>query len=324
MLYSSEIIATGSYLPKKILTNFDLEKIIDTTDEWITKRTGISQRHIAAENEYTSDMMKEATLSCLSKSNIKPEDIDLIICATATPDLTIPSVSSILHSKLGIKKHIPAFDLQAACSGFVYALTVADSMIKNCGYDHVLVCGGDKMSSLIDWTDRSTAVLFGDGAGAVILKRSKYISSDQSRIIDSKLYGDGKLSDIFHTTGGSGSTNTAGNIKMKGPELFRYAVDFMSTSIHDMLSKHSLTPDDIKMIVPHQANYRILQAVAEKTGISYDKFAITISHHANTSAASIPIALDQMISEGKIKKGDILLFESMAAGLTWGVNLLKL
>lgn len=315
---NAKIIGVGSYLPDKVLTNFDLEKMVDTTDEWITQRTGIHERHIAAEGQSTSDMAVEAVKRALANAQISAADIDMIICATTTPDLTFPSTACIIQNKLGLDKPIIAFDIQAVCSGFVYALSIANDMMRGGKIKHAVIIGADKMSSLIDWQDRSTCVLFGDGAGAVVLQ-----ATEETGIIDTEIKANGTYSDILKTTGGTSTTATAGNILMDGRGVFKHAVEKMTSSIREITARNNMTLDDIALIVPHQANYRILSLVAEKLGISDDKFMLTIGEHANTSSASIPLALDVALKQGKINKGDNIILEALGGGLTWGAVLVR-
>ncbi|MBR1429255.1 MAG: ketoacyl-ACP synthase III [Rickettsiales bacterium] len=315
---NAKIIGVGSYLPDKVLTNFDLEKLVDTTDEWITQRTGIHERHIAAENQTVSDMALEAVKRALVNAQISTTDIDMIICATTTPDLTFPSTACLIQNKLGLDKPIIAFDIQAVCSGFVYALTIANDMMRGGKIRHAVIIGADKMSSLIDWKDRSTCVLFGDGAGAVILK-----ATEETGVIDAEIKANGTYSDILKTTGGTSTTAAAGNILMDGRGVFKHAVEKMTLSIKEITARNSMTLDDIALIVPHQANYRILSLVAEKLNIPDDKFMLTIGEHANTSSASIPLALDVALKQGKINKGDSIILEALGGGLTWGAVLIR-
>ena len=333
-----KIIGTGEYLPDKIVSNFDLEKIVDTSNEWITKRTGIHNRHIASKNQFTSDLAIEAIKDAVKNANISINDIDMIICATTTPDLTFPSTACIIQKKLGIKKTIIAFDIQAVCSGFIYALSVGNDMMKcRNNIKNAIIVGSEKMSSIIDWSDRSTCVLFGDGAGAVVLN-SNSNEDNSSFIIDTDIHADGNFYDILYTSGGVSNENnnklqdfegnivnrTAGVIKMDGKNVFQHAVEKMVSSINDILNKNNYTIDDIKLIIPHQANYRILSLVGKKLGISDDKFMLTIDKHANTSSASIPLALNVALREGRAKKGDLVILEALGAGLTWGSVLVRL
>lgn len=316
---TSKIIGVGGYLPDKIITNFDLEKIVDTTDEWIKTRTGITKRHIA-ENQTTSDLAIEAIKDAINNANIDKNDIDLIICATTTPDLTFPSTACIIQNKLGIEKNIIAFDIQAVCCGFVYALSIANDIIKSGKIKTAIVVGAEKMSSLIDWKDRTTCVLFGDGAGAIVLQST---NEENTGIIDTELYANGNYIDMLKTSGGTSTNKVAGNILMDGKAVFKHAVEKMSSSIQTIVKNNNLTLEDIDFIIPHQANYRILSMVAEKLNIPNEKFIITIDKHANTSSASIPLALNEAIKQNKIKKGDLLIFEALGAGFTWGSVLVR-
>jgi 3-oxoacyl-[acyl-carrier-protein] synthase III len=318
-IFNSQIISSGSYLPQKIVTNFDLEKTIDTANEWIVERTGINQRHIAAENELTSDIGFFAAKKALEKAGLKPEDVDLIVLATTTPDLTFPSTATIIQAKLGAKNAF-AFDVQAVCSGFVYALNIADNFIKVGQAKNALVIGADILSRIVDWSDRNTCVLFGDGAGAVVLQA---VESKDVGIIAANLYSDGTLSSILNTSGGVSSSQTSGFIQMQGKEVFKHAVDKMAKSVVDVLAKVGLQTSDIDWLIPHQANSRILASVAKKLNVAEEKVVMTVASHANTSAASIPLALDSVLQKGQIKKGDIVVFEALGGGLTWGAVVVR-
>lgn len=313
-IFNSQIISSGSYLPEKIVTNFDLEKTTDTTNEWIVERTGINQRHIAGENELTSDLGFFAAKNALINAGLEALDIDLIILATTTPDLTFPSSATTIQAKLGAKNAF-AFDVQAVCSGFVYALNVADNFIKAGQIKNALVIGADILSRIVDWSDRNTCVLFGDGAGAVVLQS---VEDKNIGILASGLYSDGSLNSILNTSGGVSSSKTSGFIQMQGKEVFKHAVDKMTKSVIDVLAKVNLQPKDIDWLIPHQANARILSAVAKKLDLEEEKVIMTVAQHANTSAASIPLALDFALKNNKIKKGDLIVFEALGAGLTWG------
>lgn len=315
---ASKIIGCGAYLPERIVTNFDLEKLVDTSDEWIHSRTGISQRHIARDDEFTSHLAFAAAKNAIADANIQISDIDLIMVATNTPDNSFPSVANKLQSLLGAGQ-IPSFDLQAICSGFLYGLQLADSLIASNKYRTILFVCADKMTSLLDWTDRSTCVLFGDGAGAVILQHSK----SNSRIIDSKIYSDGSYYDILYTDGGVSTTGKSGKIKMNGKEVFRNAVEKMASSITEILLHNNIELKDIDHVVPHQANIRIITNIAERLNIDQNKIVATINKHGNCSAASIPIALSELKSSGKIKSNDLIIFTAAGAGFTWGSALLR-
>jgi len=319
MKIKSKIISTGSYLPAKILSNFDLEKIVDTTDDWIVERTGIKNRHIAAENELTSDIAFEAAKKAIENSGIPAEEIEMIILATTTPDLTFPATSTKVQAKLGAKGAF-AFDIQAVCSGFVYAITVADNFIKSGQVKNALVIGADVLSRIVDWKDRNTCVLFGDGAGAVVLQAT---TDENSGIMAASLHSDGFLNDILKTSGGTSSNQKSGFIEMAGKEVFKHAVEKMSKSVTSTLEKAHLKVSDIDFMVPHQANARILSAVANRLELPQEKVILTVENHANTSAASIPLALDSANSQGKFKKGNVLVLEALGGGLTWGSVVLK-
>ncbi|MCB1558840.1 MAG: ketoacyl-ACP synthase III [Alphaproteobacteria bacterium] len=318
MSISSVIRCTGSYLPDRVLTNKDLESMVDTTDEWIVQRTGIKERHIAAEGEGTSVLAIKAAQKALESSGLNPSEINGVIVATTTPDQSFPSVAVKVQAALGLNPG-PAFDVQAVCSGFIYALSVADSMIRSGAMERVLVIGAEKMSSLLNWEDRTTCVLFGDGAGAVILEKSE----SQDGILSTHLYADGKLNDLLYTSGGVSTTGDAGHIVMHGKEVFKNAVGLMADIVQEVLEKNKITPDQIDWLVPHQANLRIISGTAEKLNMSMDRVVVTVHKHGNTSAASIPLALDTAVQSGAIKKGQLLLLEALGGGLTWGAALVR-
>lgn len=315
---SSRIIGTGGYLPQKILSNQDLEKSINTSDEWIRSRTGITQRHIAAEEEYSSNMAYRASLEAIKNSGINLKDIDLIITCTNTPDNSFPSTANKIHGYLGLGC-IPSFDLQAICSGFIYGMQVADSMLKSQKYKTILLVCADKMSSILDWQDRKTCVLFGDGAGAVILQRD----DSYYGIIDSAIYSDGSMFDILYTDGGVSMNQRSGFIQMKGPEVFKHAIEKMTESVSNILSINNITPQEVNYFIPHQANLRIINSIVAKCGIDKSKVITTIQKHANCSAASIPLALAELQKEKIIKQGEIIVFTAFGAGSTWGSIILK-
>ncbi len=319
MKVKSKIISTGSYLPKKFLTNYDLEKTVDTTDSWIFERTGIKKRHLAEENELTSDIAFEAAKRALENSGLKAEDIDMIILATTTPDLTFPATATKVQAKLNANSAF-AFDIQAVCSGFVFAMATADNFIKSGQVKNALVIGADILSRIVDWKDRNTCVLFGDGAGAVVLQAT---TEESSGIISSDLHSDGSLNDILKTSGGPSSNQKSGFIEMAGKEVFKHAVDKMSKSVIAALKKANLKVSDIDLLVPHQANARILSAVANRLELSEEKIILTVESHANTSAASIPLALDYAVKNNRVKKGDLVVLEALGGGLTWGSVVLK-
>lgn len=315
----SKIISCGSYLPKKIVTNDDLSKTIDTSDEWIFSRSGISQRHIAAEGEYASDLGYHAALAAINNIGFDKELIDVIIVATSTPDNIFPSTATKIQYKLGLK-NCYAFDMQAVCSGFVYGLTIADGLIKSGSARNVLLVGSETLSRIVDWQDRSSCVLFGDGAGAVILSAN---TKDDSGIISHALFSDGEYYDILKTNGGPSMTGGEGKITMIGREVFKHAVAKMSDAVIKALAKANLTLEDVNFLVPHQANQRIISAVGKKLGLDSDKLVSTVKNHANTSAASIPLALDYACKKNLISDNDIVVFEALGAGLTWGSVIYK-
>ncbi|MFU7502442.1 MAG: beta-ketoacyl-ACP synthase III [Candidatus Tisiphia sp.] len=313
-----KILGCGAYLPERIVNNAELSLSVDTNDEWIRSRTGILQRHIAGNDEYTSHLALKASQNAIDDAGLKASSIDLIITCSTTPDNSFPSIASKLQGYLGLN-NVPSFDLQAVCSGFVYGLHVADSLIKSRKYRTILLVGAEKMSSLLDWSDRTTCVLFGDGAGTVILQYSE----DSSGIIDSNIYSDGRYFDILYTDGGVSTDGKSGKIKMKGREVFRHAVEKMSKSAEYILHNNNFTIDDVNYFIPHQANIRIIDAVIERLKINPSKVVKTVAQHANCSAASIPLALASLKSYANIKKGDILLFTAIGAGITWGSVLIR-
>tara|TARA_B100000745_G_scaffold170145_1_gene111433 strand:+ start:691 stop:1653 length:963 start_codon:yes stop_codon:yes gene_type:complete len=319
MRFSSYILGCGGYVPKKILTNNDLSKKLNTTDEWIKTRTGINQRHIADKKQLNSDLGLEAAKKAIKNSKIKISDIDLIIVATSTPDHTFPSTAARIQGKLGIKKGF-AFDIQAACSGFIYAMSVADNFLSNNQASNALIIGSEIFSRILDWNDRSTCVLFGDGAGAIVLSKKKNMNSG---IISTELYSDGRFYDLLYVNGGVASNQKAGHIKMKGKEVFKHAVKKMVSSIQFNLKKNKLKKEDIDWIIPHQANKRIMDMSAIKLGVSKNKVLVTVDQYANTSTASIPLTLDYALSNNIIKRGEIIVFEAIGGGLTWGCSILK-
>ncbi|AAC07144.1 beta-ketoacyl-ACP synthase III [Aquifex aeolicus] len=306
----TKIIGTGVYLPKNVLTNFDLEKIVDTSDEWITTRTGIKERRIAKEETITY-MATQAAKEALREANLSPEELDLIILATLTPQKRFPSTACLVQAQLKAKG-VYAFDISAACSGFIYALDIADSFIKSGKAKNVLVIGAEKLSEAVDWEDRSTCVLFGDGAGAVVVTRSE----DKSDILATRMYAEGSLEELLHA-------DNCGYIRMKGRELFKVAVRSMEEVCREVLEKAGVKPEEVSLVIPHQANVRIINALAEKLNIPKEKVFVNIQKYGNTSAASIPIALHEAIKEGKVKRGDLILMTAMGGGLTWGAVLLR-
>ena len=315
----ARIIGTGRYLPERILTNADLEKMVDTTSEWIVERTGIHQRHLAAEDQGTCDLSEQAAKQALAMAGCSPQDIDLIIVATTTPDRTFPSTACLLQERLGIKG-AAAFDVQAVCSGFIYALSTADKFIKTGAARKALVVGAETYSRLVDWTDRNTCVLFGDGAGAVILE-----ASDEAGILSTQLHADGSYKDALTVTGRVEQNAVVGDgfTYMNGREVFKFAVNILHKSVEEALKTTGLSIDDVDWLVPHQANIRIIEATAKKIGLSMEKVIVTVEKHGNTSAASIPLALDTAVREGKIQRGQTLLLEAIGGGFTWGSVLVK-
>ncbi|RJQ21502.1 MAG: ketoacyl-ACP synthase III [Nitrospiraceae bacterium] len=322
----SKITGTGSYVPGTVLTNFDLEKKVDTSDEWITERTGIKERRIVKGTEATSDLCLEAAKNALQAADIKPSEIDLIIVTTMSGDMPMPSTASLLQKKLGAK-NAAAFDLNAACSGFLYGLSVADNFIKGGTFKKVLLVGAEVMSRFLDWKDRSTCVLFGDGAGAVVLEAAK----GKRGILSTHLYSDGSQWDFICLPGG-GSLNPPSSktikermhfVKMKGNETFKVAVRTLEKLVIDTLKQNRVKSSELAMLVPHQANLRIIKATAERLGLPMSRVAVNLDRYGNTSSASIPIALDEVVREGRVKKDDYVLLEAFGAGLTWASALIR-
>ena len=316
----ARIIGTGSFLPEKTVTNKDLEKIVDTSHDWIVQRSGIHERRIAGEGELTSDLATKAAQKALAAAGITANDLGGIIVATTTPDLTFPSTAALVQTKLGIETQCMAFDVQAVCSGFVYALSTANGFIK-AGMDKpILVIGAEKMSSILDWTDRTTCVLFGDGAGAVVVAPS---SDANEGILASYLHADGRHSDSLRTTGGPSSTGDAGVLTMEGRDVFKFAVEAMANVVQETLQNTNTPADSIDWLGPHQANIRIIEGVAKKLNMTMDRVVITLDRHGNSSAASIPMALDEAVRDRRIQKGQTILMEAMGGGFTWGAILLR-
>lgn len=315
----SVIVSCGSYLPQKIVTNAELAERVDTNDEWITQRTGIRQRHVAGEKETSADMAIAAGRQALKNGNLSGADIDAVIICTCTPDQTFPSVAIKVQAALGIPPG-PAFDVQAVCAGFVYGLSVADSFIRAGTARRILLIGAEKMTSLLDWNDRTTCVLFGDGAGAIILEAAE---DGERGIMSTHLYANGKLKDILYTSGGTSSTGDAGFVVMEGKEVFRHAVQYMADVVVEALEHNNVKPEQVDWLVPHQANIRIIEGTAKKLGMEMDRVVVTIDRHGNTSAASIPLALCEAVTDGRIKKGDLVLMEALGAGLTWGAAMVR-
>ena len=318
----TRIIGTGSYLPAKILTNADLEKMVDTSDQWIVERTGVRERRIAAPDESSCSMAFEASRRALEAAGVKPGDIDLIIVATTTPDLVFPSTACLLQDRLGIRG-CAAFDVQAVCTGFVYALGIADKFVRTDSARNVLVVGTETMSRIIDWTDRSTCVLFGDGAGAVVLT-----ASDTPGIISSHLHADGQYKDLLCVSSGVSVRSEQfpagkGYVQMAGSEVFKVAVTTLGRIVDETLEANGLQKSDIDWLVPHQANTRIIAATAKKLGLPMERVVLTVERHGNTSAASVPLAFDEAVRDGRIKRGEMVLMEAFGGGFTWGSVLVK-
>jgi 3-oxoacyl-[acyl-carrier-protein] synthase-3 len=314
----SRIVATGKYLPQRVLTNADLEKMVETTDEWIRTRTGIERRHIAADDEATSDLAYKASLAALETAGLTANDIDLVVVGTTTPDLIFPNVACLVQEKLGIKS-CPAFSLEAACSGFIYGLVVADQFIRLGAARRALVIGAETMSRIIDWTDRETCVLFGDGAGAVILE-----AADKPGIIYSTLGADGRYRDLLYASSGVSLRQREGAaLRMKGNEVFKVAVKTLENLVDDVVTKNDLEKGQIDWLIPHQANIRIISATAKRLELPMERVILTVAEHGNTSAASVPMALDSAIRDGRVKRGDLLLLEAFGGGFTWGASLVR-
>lgn len=313
----------GAALPKRVMTNQDIEAIVETTDEWIVQRTGIKQRYIAGEGETTSSLGEQAARAALENAGIKPEEIDLIIVATSTPDNTFPATAVNIQNRLGITSGF-AFDVQAVCSGFVYAMATADLYIRGGMAKRVLVIGAETFSRILDWTDRTTCVLFGDGAGAVVLEAGEGEGKTSDRgILTSNLRSDGSHKDKLYVDGGPSTTGTVGHLRMEGREVFKHAVGMITDVIEAAFEATGTTADDLDWLVPHQANRRIIDGSAKKLGIPSEKVVITVDQHGNTSAASIPLALAVAAADGRIKKGDLVMLEAMGGGFTWGAVLLR-
>ena len=321
--FASVIRGVGGYLPEKVLTNEDLSKMVDTTDEWITARTGIRKRHIAADGETTSDLGAEAARRAMKAAGVGPDDIDLIIVATATPDYTFPATATVVQHKLGITRGA-AFDLQAVCSGFVFAVATADNFLARGQFERALVIGAETFSRILDWSDRSTCVLFGDGAGAIVLERQTKEQAGDRGVKGIHLRSDGRYRDLLYVDGGPSTTQTVGHLRMVGNQVFKHAVGKISESVKAAAADAGLGIQDIDWFVPHQANQRILSAVAERLGLDDHKVISTVADHGNTSAASVPLALAAATEDGRIKQGDLILIEAIGGGLTWGSALIRM
>lgn len=315
----SVITGTGSALPVRRVSNAELAETVDTTDDWIVERTGIRFRHIAGEGETTATLATDACRAALASAGLEASDIDLIVLATATPDQTFPATATIVQATLGIDDCV-AFDVAAVCSGFLYALHVADSLIRSGGAKRALVIGAETFSRILDWEDRTTCVLFGDGAGAIVLEAEE--GGDRG-ILHSRLHADGRHNQLLYVDGGPSTTGTVGKLRMKGHEVFRHAVVNLAAVMEEVLATTGFVPADVDWVVPHQANARILDATARKLGLPGDKVIMTVDQHANTSAASVPLALDVAVRDGRVKRGDLLVLEAMGGGFTWGAALVR-
>lgn len=327
----SEIIGCGSYLPERILTNAELSTMLDTTDEWIVSRTGIRQRHLAADGEFTSDLALKAATRALDDAGIEAAEVDMLILATTTPDNTFPATATKVQAQLGMVNGA-AFDVQAVCSGFIYGLAIADNFIKTGQSKTVVLIGAETFSRILDWEDRSTCVLFGDGAGAVVLRAGEgdpdtnpgETGHNRGRgVLSTHLHSDGSTNNLLYVDGGPSSTQTVGHVRMVGREVFRHAVINLAEIVTETLEANGLGTDDIDWLVPHQANKRILDGTAKRLGLAQEKMVVTVDRHANTSAASIPLALDEAVRDGRIKRGHLILMEAMGGGLTWGAGLVR-
>ena len=323
MTIRSVIQGVGSYLPSKVITNDELAERIDTSDEWIRERTGIRRRHVAENGETTSDLAIAAGRQALDRAGLKGEDIDMFVVATATPDHTFPATAAKVQAALG-RPGVPSFDVQAVCSGFVYGLSVVDNAIRCGQIKSALFMGAETFSRILDWEDRSTCVLFGDGAGAVVLTAEQGQGTTEDRgVLSTHLHSDGRQHDLLYVDGGASSTQTTGYVRMEGREVFRHAVVNLAETIEEALAANDLTIDAVDWLVPHQANKRILDSTAKKLGIASEKVIVTVGDHANTSAASIPLALAAGIDDGRIKPGHLILMEAMGGGFTWGSALVR-
>ncbi|MFP1633133.1 beta-ketoacyl-ACP synthase III [Zhengella sp. ZM62] len=320
----SVILGAGSALPRRVMANTDFENIVETTDEWIVQRTGIRQRHIASEDETTASLGEAAARAALKAAGLQPDDIDLIVLASSTPNHTFPATAVEIQDRLGIR-HGYAFDMQAVCSGFVYAINTADLHLRGGMAKRALVIGSETFSRILDWNDRSTCVLFGDGAGAVVLEAQEGAGTIADRgILAASLRSDGCHKDKLYVDGGVSTTGTVGHLRMQGREVFKHAVGMITDVIEDVFNQAGITAADIDWFVPHQANKRIIDGSARKLGIPEEKTVVTVDHHGNTSAASVPLALTEAIQDGRIRKGDLVLLEAMGGGFTWGAVLVRM
>lgn len=323
MALRSVLVGVGAYLPERILTNEELARRVDTSDEWIVERTGIRQRHIAADGEKTSDLSTAAARAALSNAGREAKDIDLIIVATATPDLTFPATAARVQASLGVH-HGAAFDLQAVCSGFVFALATADNFLARGQAKAALVIGAETFSRIVDWDDRSTCVLFGDGAGAVLLEAQDAAKAGERGVISTYLRTDGRMHDLLYVDGGPSETQSVGKLRMNGNAVFRQAVEHISGAMLEACARAGVSIDAVDWFVPHQANQRILDGVARRLGVPAEKVVSTVALHGNTSAASVPLALEAAVCDGRIKPGDLVLMEALGGGLTWGAALVRM
>ncbi len=322
MTLRSVILGTGSALPPRRVSNAELAEQVDTTDEWIVERTGIRFRHIAGEGETTSTLATQAARAALATAGIEASSIDLIVLATATPDQTFPASATRVQTALGIDDCV-AFDVAAVCSGFLYALQVADSMLRSGVQKRALVIGAETFSRILDWEDRATCVLFGDGAGAIVLEAQESAGQDGRGVLATRLHADGRHNDLLYVDGGPSTTGTVGKLRMKGREVFRHAVVNLAAVMEESLSAAGLVASDVDWVVPHQANARILDATARKLGLAPEKVIVTVDEHANTSAASVPLALDKAVRDGRIKHNDLIVLEAMGGGFTWGAAVVR-
>ncbi|BEV01396.1 beta-ketoacyl-ACP synthase III [Novosphingobium olei] len=324
MSVRSVILGSGSALPARLVTNAEMAQMVDTTDEWIVERTGIRQRYIAGEGETTASLATEAARRALDAAGVEARSIDLIVLATATPDQTFPATATIVQDRLGCNGGI-AFDVAAVCSGFLYALATADSLLRTGMARRALVIGAETFSRILDWEDRTTCVLFGDGAGALVLEAQEVDENDPNApgIIASRLHADGAHNELLFVDGGPSTTGTVGKLRMKGREVFRHAVTNLANVLSEVLGASGHAPSDIDWVVPHQANFRILDATARKLSLPIEKVIVTVDRHANTSAASVPLAFDTAVRDGRIGKGDLVMFEAMGGGFTWGASLAR-
>ena len=329
MTVRAQVLGCGSYLPERVVTNAELSTMVDTTDEWIFDRTGIRQRHIAADGELTSDLATKAAERALEHAAIPAAELDMVILATTTPDNTFPATATKVQARLGMVNG-SAFDVQAVCSGFIYGLAIADSFIRTGQSKTILLIGAETFSRILDWQDRATCVLFGDGAGAVVLRAGQGETEGGGAghnvgrgVLSTHLHSDGATNDLLYVDGGPSSTQTVGHVRMVGREVFRHAVVNLAAIVEEALEANGLQPADIDWLVPHQANKRILDGTARKLGLPAEKMIVTVDRHANTSAASIPLALDEAVKDGRIKRGDLVLMEAMGGGLTWGASLVR-